>query len=227
MKVETFCSCLFVSAGSHRQYTCLVSTTCSVDISSLIYPSILLSFAFPFPAGSLCAGCGAVPLQWCEHVRVPYFKHREQPSVLHHWKVVHGASASTSQTRLWLIRRLYDGKAEVVMFYCQFFKKKTQKTFFIIWANLLLLCIVFSCICIVKSYSLNGYCSWMVREINWRNSSSLYCIIDAEASDAINGFTVKHSISPRTRMHNLRGCAEFWTSCDKQGLCLNDLNAVW
>lgn len=130
MKVETSCSCLFVSAGSHQQYTCLVSTTCSVDISSLIYPSILLSFAFPFPAGSLCAGCGAVPLQWCEHVRVPYFKHREQPSVLHHWKVVHGASASTSQTRLWLIRRLYDGKAEVVMFYCQFFKKNPPKNLF-------------------------------------------------------------------------------------------------
>lgn len=130
---------------------------------------ILLSFVFPFRAGSVCAGRRALPLQWGEHVRVPYFKHREQPSVLHHWKVVHGAPSSTSQTWFWLTRWLYDGKACWFTWVCHVLLSFVS----IIQEMLLLLCIVLSSICIVKSYSLNGYCSWMWREINWGNSSNL------------------------------------------------------
>lgn len=78
-------------------------------------------------------------------------------------------------------------------------------------------------------YLLQYILSFIKGKIN-KGNSSLYCIIDVKASDTVSvlhSFCTKRSLSLRTWTHNLRGCAVFWTLCDKQGLCLNDLNAVW
>lgn len=50
-----------------------------------------------FPAGPLCPGPGAVPLQWCQHDRLQAPQHRQPQGSRCGGQVVHGASAGPSQ----------------------------------------------------------------------------------------------------------------------------------
>lgn len=86
----------------------LTFNSAAVHEISLSKSDFLLSKVFLSSPGSVCAGCGALPIQWCEHDGFQDPQHWEQSSGLHHWEMVNGAAAGSAQTWLGSTGRLHD-----------------------------------------------------------------------------------------------------------------------
>lgn len=78
------------------------------DAGMLISYSKSSMFWYVLLSGSVCPGCGTIPIQWCEHDRLQDPQYWEQPSGLHHREMVHGATAGSTQTWLWSTGRLHE-----------------------------------------------------------------------------------------------------------------------
>lgn len=100
-----------------------------------IFPS-LSAFSF---SGSVCTGCGTLPIQWCKHDRLQDSQHWEQSGGFYHREVVHGATAGSTKTWFWFAGWLHDREfGQNKWMFDEWINPSFQKWYYYCWSTFLL-----------------------------------------------------------------------------------------